>query len=73
METSLELRNFTKQNMIVVIAATTIAEIEFFQRSLLLRLLESGFHMITAITELFFSVIAAITAIVAIIWKPGFK
>ena len=54
METSLELRNFTKQNMIVVIAATMKAEIEFFQRSLLLRLLESGFHMIAAITELFF-------------------
>ena len=46
-----------------------------FQRSLLLQWLESGFLMIaiiSAIAELFFfSAIAAITAIVAIIWKPG--
>ena len=33
-----------------------------------LRSLESGFHMIAAIAELVFS-----SAIVAIIWKPGFK
>ena len=33
---------------------------------------DCGFHMIPMITELFFfKVIAAITAIVAIIWKPG--
>ena len=32
------------------------------------------FHMITAIAEVFFfSAIAAITAMVAIIWKPGFN
>ena len=37
------------------------------KRSLSLRSLESGFHMIA---ELFFSAIAAITVIVAIIWKP---
>ena len=29
--------------------------------------------MIAAIAELFFSAIAAITAMVAIIWKPGLK
>ena len=42
------------------------------QRLLSLRTLESGFHMIAVITELFFfSAITVITAIVAIIWKPG--
>ena len=54
-------------------AATTIAEIEkvLSQWSLSLRSLESGFHMIAmiaAIAELFF-----FSAIVTIIWKPGFK
>ena len=58
------------------IAATTIAEIELFlpQRSLSLRSLERDFlmiAMIAAIAELFFSAIALITAIVAIIWRPG--
>ena len=50
------------------------------QRSLLLRSprsLESGFHMITTIAAMaelfFFSVIAAIKAIVAIIWKQGLR
>ena len=34
--------------------------------------IDCGFHMIPMIVELFFfKVIAAITAIVAIIWKPG--
>ena len=52
------------------IVATTISGIELFpsQRSSSLRSLrslESGFHMIAAIAQLFFS------AIVAIIWKPG--
>ena len=61
-----------------VIAATMIVEIEIGERNRsvslrLLRLLESGFLMITMITTLrslyfFFSVI---TVIVAIIWKPG--
>ena len=56
-----------------------IAEIELFlsQRSLSLQSLQSGFHMIAiiaAIAELlFFPAIAAITAMVAIIWKPGFR
>ena len=31
---------------------------------------KSGFHMIAGIADLFFS---AITAIVAIIWKPGLR
>ena len=55
------------------IAATTITEIELFvsQRWLSLRSLESGFLRIAMIAELFFSAIAATTAIVAIIWKPG--
>ena len=58
------------------IAATTIAEMELFlpQRSLSLRSLERDFlmiAMIAAIAELFFSAIALITAIVAIIWRPG--
>ena len=50
-----------------MIAATTITEIELFisQISLPLRSLESGFLMIA---EIFFSVMAAITAI---IWKLG--
>ena len=44
------------------------------QRSLSLRTLESSFHVIAAITELFFfSAITVITAIVANIWKPGFE
>ena len=54
--------------------------IELFlsQRSLSLRSallsLESGFHMIAAIAEpFFFLAIAAITAIVPIIWKPGLR
>ena len=56
------------ENHFPAIAATTITEVELFisQRSL-----ESGFlmiAMIAAIAKLFFS---AITAIVAIIWKPG--
>ena len=46
-----------------------------FQRSL--RTLESGFHkiaMIAAIADFFFlSATAAITAIVAITWKPGLR
>ena len=59
-------------------AVTTIAEIELFisQRLLSLRSLESGYMitMIAAIAEVFFfSAIAAITAMVAIIWKPGFN
>ena len=41
------------------------------QRSLSLRSLESGFH--NDHWTFFFSVIAAITAIVATIWKSGFK
>ena len=66
-------------NHFLAIAATTNAEIELFlsQWSLSLRSLESGFHMIAiiaAIAELlFFAAIAAITAMVAIIWKPGFR
>ena len=55
-------------------------ELFLSHRSLSLRSLESGFHMIAisaiiaAIAErLFFSAIAAITAMVAIIWKPGFR
>ena len=62
---------------IVAIAATTIAEIEkvLYQQSLWS--LESGFHMIamiTGIADIFFlTAIAAITATVAIIWKPGFN
>ena len=47
------------------------------QRSLSLRSLESGFRMIAIIAGiaelLFFSAIAAITAMVAILWKPGFR
>ena len=61
---------------IAAIAATTIAEIELFlsQQSLSLRSLESGFHMIAiiaALAELLF--FSAITAMVAIIWKPSFR
>ena len=63
-------------NHFLAIAATTIAEIELFlsQRSLSLRTLrslrslESGFHMIAMIAELFL-----FSAIVEIIWKPGFR
>ena len=60
----------------LAIAATTIAEIELFlsQRSLSLRSLEGGFHMIAiiaALAELLF--FSAIRAMVAIIWKPGFR
>ena len=52
--------------------SSTIAEIEkvLSQRSLSLRSLESGFHMIEAIAKPFFP--SAIVAIMAIIWKPGF-
>ena len=49
-------------------------ELFLSHRSLSLRSLESGFHMIAiiaAIAELLF--IAVITAMVAIIWKPGFR
>ena len=46
----------------------TIAEKKKLQRWLSLRSLESGFHMIAAIADFFFSAIAAITAI---IWKPS--
>ena len=49
-------------------------ELFLSHRSLSLRSLESGFHMIAiiaAIAELSF--IAVITAMVAIIWKPGFR
>ena len=35
--------------------------------------MESGFLMIAAIAERFFSAITAIKAIVAIMWKPGLK
>ena len=62
---------------IAAIAATMIAEIEkvLYQQSLWS--LESGFHMIamiTGIADIFFlTAIAAITATVAIIWKPGFN
>ena len=59
------------------IAATTIAKIELFisQRLLSLRSLKEWFHMKAAIAEVFFffSAIAAITAMVATIWKPGFN
>ena len=53
-------------------------EIVLSQRSLSLRSLESGFHKdrydrCDRWTFFFFSVIAAITAIVVITWKPGFK
>ena len=52
-------------------------ELFLSHRSLSLRSLESGFHMIAiiaAIAELlFFSAIAAITATIKIIWKPGFR
>ena len=63
-------------NHFLAIAATTIADIELFlsQRSFSLRSLESAFHMIAiiaAIAELLF--IAVTTAMVAIIWKPGFR
>ena len=53
--------------MIATIA--TIAEIELRSISAIvsLRSLESGFHMIAAIAELFSS-----AEIVAIIWKPGY-
>ena len=52
------------------IAVKTITEIQLFvsQRSLSLRSLESGFHMIAMIAA-----IAAITAMVVIIWKLGFN
>ena len=46
----------------------TIAEKKKVQRWLSLRSLESGFHMIAAIADFFFSAIVAITAI---IWKPS--
>ena len=46
------------------IAVTTIAEIELFISQRLLSLRSLNF---------FFSAIAAITAMVAIIWKPGFN
>ena len=46
----------------------TVAEKKKVQPWLSLRSLESGFHMIAAIAEFFFSAIAAITAI---IWKPS--
>ena len=63
-------------NHFLAIAATTIAEIELFlsQQSLSLRSLESGFHMIAiiaALAELLF--FSAITAMIAIIWKPSFR
>ena len=52
-------------------------ELFLSHRSLSLRSLESGFHMIAiiaAIAELlFFSAITAMVAMVAIIWKPGFR
>ena len=54
-----------------VIAATTIAEI------VVAAIAGEWFHMIAMIAAIaevfFFSAIAAITAMVAIIWKPGFN
>ena len=61
---------------ITAIAATTIAEMELFlsQGLLSLRSLESGFWYDRCDRwNFFFSAIAAITAIVAIIWKPGIR
>ena len=59
-----------------VIAATTIAEIELFisQQYVVAAIAGECFHIIAMIAEVFFfSAIAAITAKVAIIWKPGFN
>ena len=54
-----------------VIAATTIAEI------VVAAIAGEWFHMIAMIAAIaevfFFSTIAAITAMVSIIWKPGFN
>ena len=51
-----------------VIAATTIAEI------VVAAIAGEWFHMIAMIAEVFFfSAIAAITPMVAIIWKPGYN
>ena len=56
---------------IIAVIAAIAEQKKFIDRS------ESGFHMIviTAATAelLFFPAIAAITAMVAIIWRPGFR
>ena len=58
-----------KNSSAIAAIIAIIMETTFSMRSL--RLLETGFLMIAVIAEPLFDFFSAITAIVAIIWKPG--